>query len=360
MNLKSKFDLYCWACDFSSNRGEGILARHYIQKLSKIKKKKIYIKSPDGIYTVDNGIIKKKKVNNKNLSRLNLSFNENYLNPLIGIIYLWINYFKFRGVCYLNFLPLWNTILFIFLPPKTHLGPITGFIFKKKIKGFNSFLRKYLNNFLFKISAKFLFLRQNKIYFSTDLLKALINKNNKKKTFFNYLINLMEINKYIKEKKYNFLIYNRNYSVKNNIRRNELLKIILSMGLKIIVVGDQLTLKGVKNLGYLSREKISFLLKKTKFVINSGENPYNIFTIDAFNNHSNIIYEDFFLNKINYFNKEKLFYLNFKNHNSILKFLNKRNFTKMSKSKLTKGYRVIQGADATYFKGIKITYTHTK
>ena len=40
MNLNKKFDLYCWACDFSPNRGEGILARHYIKKLSKIKKKK--------------------------------------------------------------------------------------------------------------------------------------------------------------------------------------------------------------------------------------------------------------------------------------------------------------------------------
>ena len=199
MNLKSKFDLYCWACDFSPNRGEGILARHYVQKLSKTKTKKIYIKSPDGIYIISSGIIKKKKINNKNLSKLNLSFMENYLNPLIGIIYLWVNYFKSRGVCYLNFLPLWNTILFIFLPPKTHLGPITGFIFKKRIRGFNSFLRKYLNNFLFKISTKFLFFRQNKIYFSTDLLKPLIVKNNNK-TFFNYLINLIEIDKYIKKK----------------------------------------------------------------------------------------------------------------------------------------------------------------
>ena len=136
-----------------------------------------------------------------------------------------------------------------------------------------------------------------------------------------------------------------------------MLKIILSKGFKIMIVGDQLTLKGVKNLGYLSREKINFLLERTKFVINSGENPYNIFTIDAFNNHSNIIYEDVFLNKINYFNKEKLFYLNFKNNNKISKFLNKKNFNKIPKSRLTKDYRVIQDANATYFKTIKITYT---
>jgi hypothetical protein len=129
------------------------------------------------------------------------------------------------------------------------------------------------------------------------------------------------------------------------------------MGFKIMIVGDQLTLKGVKNLGYLSRKKINFLLERTKFVINSGENPYNIFTIDAFNSHSNIIYEDIFLSKISYFNKEKLFYLNFKSHNKVLKFLNKKNFTKMSKSKLTKNYRVIQNANTTYFKDIEITYT---
>ena len=40
MNVKNKYDLYCWASDFSTKRGEGILARHYIQNLSKIRKKK--------------------------------------------------------------------------------------------------------------------------------------------------------------------------------------------------------------------------------------------------------------------------------------------------------------------------------
>ena len=39
MEQKKKFDIYCWACDFSLNRGEGILARNYVDELSKIKKK---------------------------------------------------------------------------------------------------------------------------------------------------------------------------------------------------------------------------------------------------------------------------------------------------------------------------------
>ena len=64
MELK-KFDIYCWACDFSLNRGEGILARNYVEELSKIQKKKLFIKSLDGIYIASNGKIKKIKTNYK-------------------------------------------------------------------------------------------------------------------------------------------------------------------------------------------------------------------------------------------------------------------------------------------------------
>jgi hypothetical protein len=176
MNVKNKYDLYCWASDFSTNRGEGILSRHYIQNLSKSRKKKIYVKSLNGEFYINNGSIYKKKLNRKQKIKLNPNFFENYFSPLTGIFFLWINYFKGRGICYLNFLPLWNIILFIFLPPKTHLGPITGFIYKKKIIGLNTFLRKYLNNLLFKFNLKILFLRQNKIFFSTNLLRPLIKK----------------------------------------------------------------------------------------------------------------------------------------------------------------------------------------
>lgn len=47
-NLNKKIDLYCWACDFSPDRGEGILARHYILNLSKIKKKNFHKNSQFG------------------------------------------------------------------------------------------------------------------------------------------------------------------------------------------------------------------------------------------------------------------------------------------------------------------------
>lgn len=356
MNLNIKFDLYCWACDFSSNRGEGILARHYIISLSRIKKKKIFVKTPYADYYIYNGVLKKNKADSRNQYKLNFNFFENYFYPFIGIFYLWINYLKRRGICYLNFLPLWNIFLFLFLPPKTHLGPITGFIFKREITGFSFFLRKYLNNFLFRVSLIFLFLRQNKIYFSTDLLKSLINKKYKNKVFFNYLLNLINIKKKIIKKNIDFLIYNRNYSVKNNLLREKLLEILSRMNLKISVIGDHLLFKGSKNLGFVSREKTNSLLKRTKFIINSGENPYNIFTIDAFNNHSNIIYEKKFFNKVEFFEQKKIFFLNFNDENEINKILRKKRPFTLKASSLTKNYKNIKNEYFNYFNSVKIYY----
>jgi len=355
MRLNNKFDLYCWACDFSPDRGEGILAQHYIKKLSKIFKKKIFIKTPDKSYNIKNGILKKNISDNQKKSKLNFNFFENYLTPLIGVVYLWKNYLRGRGVCYLNFLPLWNIFIFFFLPPKTHLGPVTGFIFKNKITGINFFLRKYLNFFLFKINLKILFFRQNAIYFSTDLLKPLV-RNHNKKIFFNYLINLVDIKKKVEKKEIDFLIYNRNYSVKNNFLRNNLLKIITKKNLNIYTIGDSLQLHNVKNLGFITRRKTNNLLKSTKFIINSGENPYNVFTIDAFNNHTNIIYEKKFINEIKFFNSGKLYFSDFYNKNKIINIIKKRS-QNIKFSTYTKECKKVKNDSLNYFNSVKIYYT---
>ena len=323
----------------------------------KKKQKKIFIKSTEGTFFVNNGLIRKLNTSSKNKARLNLSFFENYLYPIYGIIYLWINYFKRRGICYLNFLPLWNTFLFILLPPNTHLGPITGFIYKQKVFNINSFFRKYILSILFKININILYKRQNIIYFSTDLLKPLIKKKFRNKVYFNYLLQLVSIKKYNQKKNIDLLIYNRNYSVKNNFLRNKLLQSIINFKLKIIVVGDYLSENKIKNLGFVSRKKISSLLEKTKFIINTGENPYNIFTIDAFNNNVNIIYEDIFLDKIKFFSKNKLNFLDFKDiiKNKIF-FKNKKKFF-LKPSSITKNYSVLKQENFSYFNKVKINYT---
>ena len=71
-----------------------------------------------------------RKLNQKN--EYNVIFNQKkivktkYLSTLIGIIYCWNKFFKNENTCYVNYLPLWNFLIFIFLPPNTILGPITG------------------------------------------------------------------------------------------------------------------------------------------------------------------------------------------------------------------------------------------
>ena len=92
---------YCWACDFSNRTGEGNLARLFI--------KKSYLQNYQ-IFTTSNIKFLKYK----------------YLSPLIGILFCWYLFIKRKKVVYLNYLPLWNCFLFMFLPPGTILGPITG------------------------------------------------------------------------------------------------------------------------------------------------------------------------------------------------------------------------------------------
>ena len=95
-----KNKLYVWSSDYSKNSGEGKLARLFIKKLNQKRKYKF--------------ILNKQRKYHK------------YISPFIGIIYCWEKYVNNKQVCYLNYLPLWNSLLFLLLPPKTLLGPITG------------------------------------------------------------------------------------------------------------------------------------------------------------------------------------------------------------------------------------------
>ena len=145
----TKKKLFIWTCDYSENTGEGKLARLFIKKI--IKKEHYHI--------VFN---QKKKLKNK------------YLPTLMGIFYCWKKFFTKEKVCYLNYLPLWNFLIFIFLPPKTILGPITG-----GANYSNSNILSYLTRGVFfplfyKISEFALNFRQSKLIFSKKRFKKVI------------------------------------------------------------------------------------------------------------------------------------------------------------------------------------------
>ena len=65
--MKNK--IFAWACDFSSFRGEGILARNFAIDLSLRKKIEICVKSPENLYYIKKGKIKKiTKNDNKDIN----------------------------------------------------------------------------------------------------------------------------------------------------------------------------------------------------------------------------------------------------------------------------------------------------
>jgi len=180
-------ETYIWCCDFNNYRGEGILARSFVEYLSKYKKK-IIIKTFDNEYEFKNN--KYKKIyNSKKKEKINLNFFEKYLFPIIGIIWLWLKYFQKKEIIYLNFNPLWNVIVFIFSPPGTSFGPITGSVYDLEARNISQILRKYFFPILYKIGLFFLFLRKDKLLFSTSLLKKVIPQRKINKCIFDFQIN---------------------------------------------------------------------------------------------------------------------------------------------------------------------------
>ena len=77
MKNPNKEYLYVWACDFSKSRGEGLLARNFINNCLNFTKKNILINGKS--YTT---------LKNKD-SNINTNLTHNYLYPFFGIYKIW-------------------------------------------------------------------------------------------------------------------------------------------------------------------------------------------------------------------------------------------------------------------------------
>ena len=183
-------NLYIWACDLSSYTGEGALADLFI-------KKKL---------TKNNNIHIINKIENINIK--NNTFYGKYIAPFVGIYYCWKYYLSKKKVCYLNYLPLWNFLIFILLPPNTMLGPITGGSKYKKELSINYLIRSFIFPKLYKVSDIIIRSRDYKIIFSTSLLKKYLKTSvpNVKKQDITNLIDIvlsdLEKNRFINDKFY--------------------------------------------------------------------------------------------------------------------------------------------------------------
>ena len=120
-----KKKIYIWASDYSNFTGEGNLGRLFVNLRLKKKYKIILCK----LETANSMVYK--------------ILGYKYILPIRGVLYCWKYFLRGKNICYLNYLPLWNFLIFLFLPPKTILGPITGGSHFKKEININYFIRKF-------------------------------------------------------------------------------------------------------------------------------------------------------------------------------------------------------------------------
>ena len=258
---------YYWACDYSKNTGEGNLARLFVRK------------------NIKNGFRIEYNIKLKFLRY-------KYILPFIGVIYCWFYYLKGKKIYYINYLPLWNFLIFILLPPKTLLGPITGGSnFNKNI------IRKYIFPLFYYLSQYIILIRYNNIIFSTSLLKKYLFVPIKKISKYNFVLSYLKKRKKNK-KDLDFLIYYREHQNKKKFFPLNFIKQLIAAKFKIFIIGDKLKIKGLKNLGKINNSKVNSYLRKTVFSLASGENILSLFTLECVNNNVKVLVNKNFTQEI--------------------------------------------------------------
>ena len=296
-----KDKIYYWASDSSKNSGEGILAKIFLKNL---------LKSNNNFKLINLNTVEKSK---NNLAG-------KYLMPYYGVLKIWKYYLQNKKVCYINYLPLWNFLIFLSLPPNTILGPITGTIIKRK---FNLFL-----NFFNKVSIFIISFRFKKILLATNFF---LKHFKSKKVFYNFILSDFEKSKSVNKKKFDFVIYNRQYATKGNIFTSKIIKILSSKNLNIAIIGDKFNDKKVHNFGYIKRNTAQKIISKSRFAISSEENLYSFFTQDCLSKNLIIFYNKEFKKYCIYF-KNQLVPIDYQNEKKtikiILKHFSKKNISK--------------------------------
>ncbi len=290
-------------CDYSLNTGEGVLANDYLQTYKSLKTDQILKKKNFFNFLNKKGLIHR------------------YILPLLISIYVRINYRK--KFIYINYLPLWNFLVFLILPQHTILGPITGSLIQRDKNNTSRYIRKNVFPLFYKISLFIISKKFKKIIFSTDLLKKNFSTI-QNKILSNYVVNNFKIKKKIKKlkKKYDIIFYFRKHDNKNHLNLNKIIEELADYKL-ICVIGDvfKTKSKNIINYGHISREKVQHLMRKTSFAICGPDNLYSLFAIDGYNNNCRLIV-DKNLKKYQLARSENIDFINYYySKNNIIKFL---------------------------------------
>ncbi len=348
--MDKKYDIYAWASDLSSFRGEGILGTNFLKHLSSYSKKIILAESPEIKILIKNEkilIIKKREK-----KKINFHFIFNYIYPFIGLFKIWFQFLLGKKVCYVNFLPLWNFILFAFFPPNIILGPITGSLISHGFN-LNSLIRRFLLPIFYSVSVKICIIRKFKLLFTTEILKKFV-KNKKLNCYFNYnLINFENTKKKLAKKNIDFLFYYRKYSAHGSENQVEIIKELLKKKVNIYVVGDYLNFKNVRNLGIIQRFKLFKYLEKTKFSINESSNFYSIFCLDCISNGVKVVYNKDSKVKNNFFPKNYFLQVNFSRPLQSANIITKNIYKNFKSSKFNLNKKKYKKKYNSYFSFLK-------
>lgn len=335
------FDIFIWASDFENFTGEGLLARNFIKNFFLNEKIKIHSNYCEFFFKSKEYLITKKKKYKNN-------FFTKYLLIYYGIFLIWYYHLNGKRTVYLNYLPLWNFFIFILLPKKTILGPITGGVHYEINSFFNRLIRKIIFPLLYRASLKILFYKYKHFFFSTAMLKKYIPKKYLHRCTFN-----LAVLAYVKNnsrkiyKKIDFLFYYKIHPNKSNIFITSIVDLLLLKKYKIYIVGDSLKKEGVINLGILDREKLLIYLKKSKFAINNGENFLSLFALDCYTSSTFVFYNNLLNPYRDLFNSNNFISLDFSNTKIAFQKINyvfksKKNFSKFDQIKIIKKYNQIK------------------
>ena len=289
--------IFYWAADQSSKSGEGKLAIMFVSWLKKKYKN-------DKILKIKSCFIK------KNINTNNFLFTtkiHKYLIPFYGIFNLWIFYFKKNKTCYLNYLPLWNFLIFLLLPPKCILGPITGTVDNKKKFLFKTSLET-LSAFIIKI-------RYDKVLFASNFYQKKF-----KNASHNFIISNFKLRKFInkKKKKYDFVFYIRNEYLKKNLYTKEIINKLLLLNYKIAVIGGKFDSTKVRNFGYCSEKEVKKIISFSRYCITNRENLFSFFAQDCLQYGLTVFYNSQF-KKYQILNIDNFFPINMNNSNISVK-----------------------------------------
>lgn len=282
-----KHTTYIWSCEFKKSSGEGLLANEFIKYYIKFNiNSKIILETPYFKYFISKG-----KIIKKFNCKKNILLNYKYFSPFLGIAKIIRQSYFADSVIYLNYLPIWNFLLFLMLPAKTILGPITGSDEKNNFNSIKQIVRYILLPFFIFFSKKIIKKKFRNIIFSTNLIKKINLIHYIKNFSLIYLTSKNSRRKVFKD--IDIVYYFRDHSNKFLKEEIYLLHKLMQLKFKILFCGDSFNdfnKLHINSLGYVPEAKLSALLDRCKFVIAPAENPHSFFIQKSILSNVHIIF----------------------------------------------------------------------